>query len=233
MPQMHVAEAFLKKEWKTAMKNVLCLGDSNTWGFTPGTCKRYDEHTRWTGVLQDELGEGWRIHENGQSGRTTVFESPTRHFMTGIGALPYALDTLRPLDAIVIMLGTNDLHDHSTAASVDGLGHIVRSIQTFNQLYPGSEPVFRDGKEHILVLTPIEIGENVWEGDSLHGKTEESRKFPEHIKGLCEWLQVDWLNIQPIAKPSEIDGIHMMPQEHRKLALAVKEKLLSMLEEKE
>lgn len=233
MPQMHVAEAFLKKEWKTAMKNVLCLGDSNTWGFTPGTCKRYDEHTRWTGVLQDELGEGWRIHENGQSGRTTVFESPTRHFMTGIGALPYALDTLRPLDAIVIMLGTNDLHDHSTAASVDGLGHIVRSIQTFNQLYPGSEPVFRDGKEHILVLTPIEIGENVWEGDSLHGKTEESRKFPEHIKGLCEWLQVDWLNIQPIAKPSEIDGIHMMPQEHRKLALAVKEKLLSMMEEKE
>ena len=38
------------------MKHVLCFGDSNTWGFIPGTCKRYDEHTRWTGILQDELG---------------------------------------------------------------------------------------------------------------------------------------------------------------------------------
>ena len=87
------------------MKHVLCFGDSNTWGFIPGTCKRYDEHTRWTGVLQDELGADWRIHENGQNGRTTVFPSPAKGFMTGLGALPYALDTLRPLDAIIIMLG--------------------------------------------------------------------------------------------------------------------------------
>ncbi|HCJ89535.1 MAG TPA: arylesterase, partial [Clostridiales bacterium] len=90
------------------MKHVLCFGDSNTWGFIPGTCKRYDEHTRWTGVLQDELGADWRIHENGQNGRTTVFPEPSKNFMTGLGALPYALDTLRPLDAIIIMLGTND-----------------------------------------------------------------------------------------------------------------------------
>lgn len=211
------------------MKHILCLGDSNTWGFTPGTCKRYDEHTRWTGILADELGKDWCVHENGQNGRTTVFPSPTRDFMTGIGALPYALDTLRPLDVIIIMLGTNDLHDHSTAASVDGLGHIIRTIQTFDQLYPASEPVFRNGKQRILILTPIEIGESVWEGDALHGKTAESQKFPEQIRGLCEWLKVDWLNTQEIAKPSEVDGIHMMPEEHQKLAMAVKEKLLDML----
>lgn len=222
---------FLRKEGNDSMKNVLCMGDSNTWGFTPGTYKRYDEHTRWTGVLQDELGAGWRIHENGQSGRTTVFESPTRQFMTGIGALPYALDTLRPLDAVVIMLGTNDLHDHSVAESVDGLGHIIRTIQTFDKLYPGTEPVFRDGKEHILVLTPITIGEHVWEGDSLHEKIQESHDFPKHIKGLCEWLQVDWLDIQSIAKPSDIDGLHMLPEDHRNIALAVKDKLIEMLGE--
>lgn len=81
------------------MKHVLCFGDSNTWGFIPGTCKRYDEHTRWTGILQDELGADWRIHENGQNGRTTVFPEPGKNFMTGLGALPYAMDTLRPLDA--------------------------------------------------------------------------------------------------------------------------------------
>lgn len=104
------------------MKHVLCFGDSNTWGFIPGTCKRYDEHTRWTGVLQDELGADWRIHENGQNGRTTVFPEPGKDFMTGLGALPYALDTLRPLDAIIIMLGTNDLKEHTAQTSVNGVG---------------------------------------------------------------------------------------------------------------
>ena len=45
----------LKKEL-LSMKDVLCFGDSNTWGFVPGRGVRYDEHTRWTGVLQDVLG---------------------------------------------------------------------------------------------------------------------------------------------------------------------------------
>ena len=43
------------------MKNILCFGDSNTWGYTPGTAVRYDIHTRYTGVMQDELGAEYRI----------------------------------------------------------------------------------------------------------------------------------------------------------------------------
>ena len=189
------------------MKHVLCFGDSNTWGFIPGTCKRYDEHTRWTGILQNELGADWRIHENGQNGRTT----------------------LRPLDAIIIMLGTNDLKEHTAQASVNGIGTLIRTIQTFDQLYPASVPLFGDNKPRILVLTPIEIGENVAEWDTLHGKGQESRKFPALMKGLCEWLGVEMMNTQEIVQPSKVDGIHMMPEEHRKLALAVKEKLLAMM----
>ena len=187
------------------MKHVLCFGDSNTWGFIPGTCKRYDEHTRWTGILQDELGAEWRIHENGQNGRTTVFPEPGKDFMTGLGALP------------------------SAQASTDGLGCLIRTIQTFDALYPAAEPLFRDGKMRILALTPIEIGENVAEWDTLYGKGEESRKFPALMKGLCEWLGVEMMNTQEIVQPSKVDGIHMMPEEHRKLALAVKEKLLAMM----
>ncbi|MEI3427585.1 MAG: hypothetical protein V8R10_13385 [Christensenellales bacterium] len=86
-------------------------------------------------------------------------------------------------------------------------------------------PLFRDNKLRILVLTPIEIGENVAEWDTLYGKGEESRKFPALMKGLCEWLGVEMMNTQEIVQPSKVDGIHMMPEEHRKLALAVKERL--------
>ena len=164
-----------------------------------------------------------------QNGRTTVFPEPGKDFMTGLGALPYALDTLRPLDAIIIMLGTNDLKEHSAQASTDGLGCLIRTIQTFDALYPAAEPLFRDGKMRILALTPIEIGENVAEWDTLYGKGEESRKFPALMKGLCEWLGVEMMNTQEIVQPSKVDGIHLMPEEHRKLALAVKEKLLAMM----
>ena len=30
------------------MIRILCYGDSNTWGYIPGTGKRFDENTRWT-----------------------------------------------------------------------------------------------------------------------------------------------------------------------------------------
>ena len=59
------------------MKNVLCFGDSNTYGYDPagmrdGTAVRYAHDVRWCGVAQRDLGEGWHVIEEGLNGRTTV-----------------------------------------------------------------------------------------------------------------------------------------------------------------
>ena len=54
-------------------KRILCYGDSNTWGYKPVTGERYDEDERFTGVLARELGEDYRVVEEGLVGRTTVF----------------------------------------------------------------------------------------------------------------------------------------------------------------
>ena len=50
---------------------ILCYGDSNTWG-TIGRWKaidepseRFDENTRWTSVLQKELGENYHVITEG------------------------------------------------------------------------------------------------------------------------------------------------------------------------
>ena len=40
------------------MKTVLCYGDSNVWGYVPGTGARYPENVRWTGVLAKKLEIG-------------------------------------------------------------------------------------------------------------------------------------------------------------------------------
>ena len=43
--------------------NILCFGDSNTWGYKPDKSGRYDENIRWTGLLQKKLGSGYHIIE--------------------------------------------------------------------------------------------------------------------------------------------------------------------------
>ena len=37
------------------MKQILCFGDSNTYGLIPGTKDRYDWDTRWSGRIGQRL----------------------------------------------------------------------------------------------------------------------------------------------------------------------------------
>ena len=39
------------------MKIILCYGDSNTWGYSPHDRCRFGPNLRWTGVLQNKLGD--------------------------------------------------------------------------------------------------------------------------------------------------------------------------------
>ena len=61
------------------MKQVLCFGDSNTWGYDGESRKRLPWGVRWTSLLQEKLNkEEYRVIEEGLCGRTTVFEDPLR-----------------------------------------------------------------------------------------------------------------------------------------------------------
>lgn len=59
------------------MKQILCFGDSNTYGFIPANGKRYPFGVRWTSVLAKKLGfDEYNVIEEGLCGRTTIFEDP-------------------------------------------------------------------------------------------------------------------------------------------------------------
>ena len=58
------------------MPVIVAFGDSNTWGYEPGAAVRFAPDTRWTGVMQLELGPAWRVIDEGLNGRTTVFDDP-------------------------------------------------------------------------------------------------------------------------------------------------------------
>ncbi|HKQ31741.1 MAG TPA: GDSL-type esterase/lipase family protein, partial [Thermodesulfobacteriota bacterium] len=91
------------------MKSVLCYGDSITWGFNPADGTRFAFDDRWPGILQSELGPGYRIIEESVPGRTTNWDSPYLPDRNGRKSLPLALESHMPVDLVILMLGTNDL----------------------------------------------------------------------------------------------------------------------------
>ena len=121
---------------------VLAYGDSNTHGTAPmATLEDTGRHgpaERWPGVLAAELGAGWRVVEEGLPGRTTVYPDPVSGVhKNGLALLPAALESHRPIDLVVLMLGTNDLKQRfqvpvvrDRASSVERCVHLIRHSYT-------------------------------------------------------------------------------------------------------
>lgn len=136
------------------MKQILCFGDSNTYGLIPGTTnQRYGWGTRWTSILDDKVRtKGYRIIEEGLCGRTTVFDDPFRTERRGTEMLPAILESHRPVDTIVLMLGTNDCKSvYSATPEVIGQG-IEQLLDQINTVNPDAK---------ILLVSPIYIGERI------------------------------------------------------------------------
>ena len=90
------------------MKHILCYGDSNTHGYIPGG-GRYDDDTRYTGILAKLLGSDYRIIEEGLNSRTSSFDDPFEPYKNGMDCLVPCLDSHKPLDLTILMLGSNDM----------------------------------------------------------------------------------------------------------------------------
>jgi lysophospholipase L1-like esterase len=114
---------------------ILCFGDSNTWGYNPENAERFGSGIRWTGILQAELGTHYSIIEEGLNARTTVFTDPvegTRIDRNGRNHLAVLLESHRPIDVVIVMLGLNDLKRRFAVSALDiaqGAGELVRIIQ--------------------------------------------------------------------------------------------------------
>lgn len=91
------------------MKRIVCYGDSNTHGHTPGTGLRQPEEVRWPCVLRRNLGEGYQVIEEGLNGRTIDLEDPDTSGRNGMMYLAPCLRSHEPVDLLILMLGTNDV----------------------------------------------------------------------------------------------------------------------------
>lgn len=202
-------------------REILCFGDSNTYGLIPGTKERYKENIRWTGILQQKLKEkDCRIVEEGLCGRTTVFEDELRKNRKGSGLLPVLLESHAPIDQVVLMLGTNDCKSYYHAsAEVIGLG--VEKL--IGQIRQAGEHI------KILLVSPILLGEKVWEPEYDPEFDEQSVETSRQLKTVYSRIAkkhgIDFLAASDVAEPSSRDREHMDEESHRRFAEAVYERL--------
>lgn len=203
------------------MKQILCFGDSNTYGLIPGTKDRYPWEVRWTGILAEGIREkGFQVVEEGLCGRTTVFEDELRDNRRGVAVLPMILESHQPLEKVVLMLGTNDCKTiYQASAEVIGKGveKLVHQIQA------------ADENIEILLVSPILLGEGVGEEGYDPEFNQESVETSKGLKAVYEQVAkrngCAFLAASDYAKASGADREHLDEKGHRQLAEAVLQRI--------
>ncbi len=208
------------------MKTILCYGDSNTWGWVPGTGERFPKAERWPGVLQDQLGDEFEVIEEGLPGRTTVWDDPIEGYKNGKEYLIPCLESHKPLDLVIIMLGTNDLKVRFSLSAYDiseGVNVLAKIVQKCEVGPSGNSP-------QLLILVPPPLGRLSGEGIEIcEGGEEKSKLFSHHYQRVAELLGCPYFDTSKVIKMSDIDGGHIESSEHKKLGVAVAEIVSELL----
>ena len=205
------------------MINILCYGDSNTYGLKSDLVNRYERNERWTGILQKMLGENYYVIEEGLGGRTTVWDDPVEDYKNGKKYLLPCLDSHKPLDLVIIMLGTNDLKTRFSLSSFDvsvGMENLIKCI-----LKSESGRNFNSPK--ILLVTPVPIHSigNIDLDRMLENSEEKSKQLAPYYKALAKKYNIEYLNPDNQIEINELDGIHYTLKGHQRMAELMFEKI--------
>ena len=203
------------------MPVILCIGDSNTHGTRPmaslAGSGRFGHDARWPSVMQRVLGSGFEVINEGQPGRTTVHDDPfAGPYRNGVTVLPALLESHKPLDMVIVKLGTNDLkycYHVSPADIALCLERMVRVIQGFGAGV--------DGSPDILIVAPPPILEAGCLAEMFAGGAAKSRGLAAAIRAMADRLGVGFFDAGTVIKVSPLDGIHYEAEAQVALGLAM------------
>ena len=217
------------------MRTIVCYGDSNTWGFVPAAVDgdpeadaRFPYAARWPGALSRLLGSGYLVIEEGLNGRTTAFNDVLGKYRNGAKHLGVCLATDKPIDLLIIMLGSNDTKNYmrlTPASIVRGVERLVKTARD-EGCGPGGGP------PEILIIAPARLREEVMasrmrlEFDQV--SIQKSHELAELYFDLARRSGCYYMNASVYAEASPADGLHLDEKNHRKLAKAVCTKVLEI-----
>lgn len=207
------------------MRRIVCFGDSNTYGFSPFDGSRYSADVRWTGVLDKLLGEKFEVVNEGKNARTIAFDDPYNEGCNGMADIGSCIDANAPFDLMIIMLGTNDLKAYFESTPQMIADNLLKMCELVREK--------TDAK--LLLASPMLLGDQI-EFSPLRlefgrQQVQYSFELAPYIEAVAKKIGADFIDIAVVAMSSDVDCLHLVPEEHEKLAQAMHRKVLDVFRE--
>lgn len=206
------------------MTTILAFGDSNTHGTIarprPGADPgpRHAPQDRWPDVLAAALGV--TVIAEGQPGRTTVQDDPIEGaHKNGLRVLPALLESHRPVDLVIVKLGTNDckarfaLRGWDIAAGVARLARVIKA----SDAGPGG------GAPDVLLVAPAPVAEVGPYAEAFQGGPARARAIAPALRDAAAELGCGFFDAGRVCTVDPVDGIHLTAGAQRALGLALAE----------
>ena len=186
--------------------NVICFGDSNTYGYDPRGYfgGRYDADSRWVDILAAETG--WTVYNMGQNGGWNL-AAVLSHVRDRPSAAPtFPADT----DLLIVMLGTNDLlQGRNPEEAAERLERFLVGISL--------------DRSKILLIAPPLLALGAWVPSQQ--VIDDSHTFARCCKVLAEKMGIRFTDAGRWDIPLAYDGVHFTEQGHRAFATKLLEEL--------
>ena len=177
--------------------NILCFGDSNTYGYDPRGYLggRYPAQSRWVDLLAQALD--CRVLNAGENGR----EIPSRE--GELLRFDRMLSGEQPIDLLTVMLGGNDLlQGNSTAAVTQRMERFLEHIDL--------------DKSRILLIGPPPVQRGDWV--PTQALVDASYELNHGYKKLAERLGVGFADAGEWDVSLTFDGVHFTEEGHKAFA---------------
>ncbi len=185
------------------MQRILCLGDSNTYGYDPRSYlgSRYPAEVRWTGRLKGPERELVNLGQNG----LCIFRKAQFPMLRAL------LASKGGADRILVMLGTNDLLQGAKPECCAGC---MEALLRFLRESTGIAPL-------LIAPPPLEPGDWVESKELI----ERSKTLALLYRQLAERLGIPFADAGEWGLELCFDGVHFSPAGHAAFAAGL-EKLL-------
>lgn len=207
------------------MRRILCYGDSNTFGTGPmrhlGDDSIHPKHIRWSGVMAAELGAKWDVIVEGLPGRTTVHDDPIEGaYRNGLRSLRAILESHRPIDVLVICLGTNDTKQRFHLGPQDialGVARLIREARSLEGVV-----------DRVVAICPPPVRERGDLAEIFAGGEARCVGLSEQMARFANENGAAYLDAGEVIRVDPLDGVHWSADSHEVMGRAVAAKVRTL-----